>query len=153
MFVWTVPSVTSEFNRHTPELAHFISKVSTSQNFKRVLAEQFPALPKISFDYAIMEKADRVLMVEAGFDWDDVGGWQAMAAYFAKDADGNAMKSAVTAIDSTQNIVFADDGTKIALLGVHNLIVVRTVDALLVCDRHEAEKIKTLIGQLPAELQ
>ncbi len=153
MFVWTVPSVLSEFNRHTPELAHFISKVSTRETFQQTLAENFSELPKISFDYAIMEKADRVLMVEATFDWDDVGGWQAMAAYFAKDDDGNATKSPVTAIDSTDNIVFADDGSKIALLGVHNLIIVRTGDALLVCDRHEAEKIKTLIGKLPAELQ
>jgi mannose-1-phosphate guanylyltransferase len=153
MFVWTVPSVLSEFNRHTPELAHFISKVSTLETFQQTLAEEFSDLPKISFDYAIMEKADRVLMVEATFDWDDVGGWQAMAAYFGKDGDGNATKTAVTAIDSTHNIVFAEDGTKIALLGVHNLIIVRTADALLVCDRHEAEKIKTLIGKLPIELQ
>ncbi|MFN2475317.1 MAG: mannose-1-phosphate guanylyltransferase [Chthoniobacterales bacterium] len=153
MFVWTVPSVLSEFNRHTPELAHFISKVSTLQSFEQTLAQDFAELPKISFDYAIMEKADRVLMVEATFDWDDVGGWQAMAAYFSKDEDGNAAKTALTAIDSTHNIVFAEDGTKIALLGVHNLIVVRTGDALLVCDRHEAEKIKRLIGELPVELQ
>lgn len=153
MFVWTIPSVLSEFNRHTPELAHFISQVSVGESFARTLAETFGDLPKISFDYAIMEKANRVLMVEAGFDWDDVGGWQAVAAYFAKDDAGNATKSDVTAVDSTHNIVFAEDGTKIALLGVHNLIVVRTADALLVCDRHEAEKIKGLIGKLPGELQ
>lgn len=153
MFVWAMPTVLSEFNRHTPELANFISQLCVPNNFEKTLREKFGELPKISFDYAIMENADRVLMVEAGFDWDDVGGWQAVASYFAKDGDGNAANTDVTASESSGNIVFAQDGTKVALLGVHNLIVVRTGDALLVCDRHEAEKIKGLIGRLPPELQ
>ncbi|MGZ5504072.1 MAG: mannose-1-phosphate guanylyltransferase, partial [Chthoniobacterales bacterium] len=60
MFVWSVPSVLSEFNRHTPDLAHFISQMSVPDNFEKTLRERFATLPKISFDYAIMEKADRV---------------------------------------------------------------------------------------------
>ncbi len=153
MFVWSVPTVLSEFNRHAPELASFISQASSKERFEKTLAEKFAALPKISFDYAIMEHADRVLVVEAAFDWDDVGGWQAVASYFEKDAQENAANSEITAVDSTNNIVFDQDGTKVALLGVHNLIIVRTGDALLVCHRHQAEKIKELIGQLPPQLQ
>ena len=153
MFVWAVPTVLSEFNRHAPELAQFISEVSAPNQFEQALRERFPELPKISFDYAIMEKADRVLVLEAAFDWDDVGSWQAVASYFQNDEHANAANCGITAIDSTNNIVFDQDGLKIALLGVHNLIVVRTGDALLVCDRHKAEKIKSLVGQLPVELQ
>src|SRR5436190_949201 len=114
---------------------------------------RFSKLPRISFDYAIMEKADRVLVVEAGFDWDDIGSWHAVANYFEKDKRGNAANRAITAIDSSNNIVFEENGTTIALLGVHDLIVVRTPDALLVCHRHEAERIKDFIGKLPPELQ
>lgn len=153
MFVWAVPTVLSEFNRHAPELASFIAQLSAPGKFESVLRTRFAQLPKISFDYAIMEKADRVLVIEAAFDWDDVGSWQAVAAYFANDEHGNAAKTDLTAVDSTNNIVFDEDGTKIALLGVHNLIIVRTADALLVCHRHQAEKIKTLIGKLPDALQ
>ena len=76
-----------------------------------------------------------------------------MANYFKKDEQENAANCAVTAIDSTNNIIFDQDGTTIALLGVHNLIVVRTGDAVLVCHRHQAEKSKNLIGKLPPELQ
>ncbi|MBA3385575.1 MAG: mannose-1-phosphate guanyltransferase, partial [Chthoniobacterales bacterium] len=79
--------------------------------------------------------------------------WQAVASYFGHDEDGNASNGDLSAVDSTNNIVFDQDGQKIALLGVHNLIVVRTGDALLVCHRHRAEKIKDLIGKLPPELQ
>ncbi len=153
MFVWSVPTVLSEFNRHAPELADFISQLRAPGKFDKVLRERFSKLPRISFDYAIMEKADRVLVVEATFDWDDIGSWRALANYFKNDEQRNAANCAVTAVDSTNNIVFDEDGTTIALLGVHNLIVVRTADAVLVCHRHQAENIKSLIGKLPPELQ
>jgi mannose-1-phosphate guanylyltransferase len=153
MFVWAVPTVLREFNRHAPELADFISQLRAPANFETVLRERFSKLPRISFDYAIMEKADRVLVVEASFDWEDIGSWRAVANYFEKDEWGNAANCVVTAVDSSNNIVFDEGGTTIALLGVHDLIVVRTPDALLVCHRHEAERIKDLITKLPLELQ
>jgi len=153
MFVWSVPTVLTQFNRHAPELARFIARAQAPGKFAEVLSGTFSRLPRISFDYAIMEKADRVLVVEASFDWDDVGGWQAVARYISNDDSDNAANCSLTAIDSTNNIVFADDDASIALLGVHNLIVVRTGDAVLVCHRHQAEKIKNLVGKLPAALQ
>jgi mannose-1-phosphate guanylyltransferase len=151
--VWSVPTVLGEFNRHAPELADFISQLRAPGNFEKALRDRFSKLPQISFDYAIMEKADRVLVVEAAFDWDDIGSWRAVARYFASDPEGNAANCAITALDSTNNIVFDKGGSSIALLGVHNLIVVRTGDAVLVCHRHQAEKIKDLIRKLPPELQ
>jgi mannose-1-phosphate guanylyltransferase len=153
MFVWSVPTMLREFNRYAPELADFISQVRAPQNFEKALSERFGKLPRISFDYAIMEKADRVLVVEASFDWDDVGSWRAVANYFKKDKYGNAANRAITAIDSSNNIIFEEDGAVIALLGVRDLIVVRTQDALLICHRHEAERIKDLIGKIPPEMQ
>lgn len=153
MFVWSVPTLLSEFNRHAPELADFISQLRAVGNFEKVLRERFARLPRVSFDYAIMEKADRVLVVEASFDWDDVGSWSAVAKYFKQDEHGNAANCDATVADSTNNIIFGDDGAGIALLGVHNLIVVRTGDAILICHRHQAERIKDLIGKLPPKLQ
>jgi mannose-1-phosphate guanylyltransferase len=153
MFVWSVPTVLSEFNRHAPELADFISQVRSPKDLDKILHERFAKLPRISFDYAIMEKTEHVLVVEASFDWDDVGSWQAVAHYFKKDEHGNAANGAMTALDSSDNIIFNDGETTIALLGVHNLIVVRTGDAILICHRHQAEKIKNLVGKLPPELQ
>src|SRR5204863_7599837 len=124
MFVWSVQTVLREFNRHAPELADFISQVRSLKDLEKTLRERFAKLPRISFDYAIMEKAERVLVVEASFDWDDVGSWQAVARYFKKDEHGNAANSALPALDSSDNIILNDGETTIALLGVHNLIVV-----------------------------
>ena len=153
MFVWSVPTVLSEFNRHAPQLADFISQVRSPNDLDKILRDGFAKLPRISFDYAIMEKADRVMVVEASFDWDDVGSWQAVARYFKKDDHGNAANRPVTALDASDNIIFNEGETTIALLGVRNLIVVRTEDAMLICHRHDAEKIKKLVGKLPSELQ
>ena len=153
MFVWSVPTVLSEFNRHAPELAEFISQIQAPGKLEAILRDRFAKLPRVSFDYAIMEKADRVLVVEASFDWDDVGSWSAVAKYFKADEKNNSANCSLTAVDSTNNIVFDQGIGNIALLGVHNLVVVRTDDAVLVCHRHQVEKIKGLIGKLPPELQ
>ena len=153
MFVWSVPSVLSEFNRHAQELAQFISRLRGKGDFEKTVRDGFSKLPRISFDYAIMERADRVLVVEAKFDWDDVGSWTAVAKYLESDASSNAANCETTTVDATNNIVFSRDATRVALLGVHNLIVVRTKDVTLICHRHQAERIKKLVGNVPEELQ
>lgn len=153
MFVWSVPTVLSEFNRHAPVLADFISQIRAPGNWEGALSTRFSGLPLISFDYAIMEKANRVLMVEASFDWDDVGGWQAVANYLPQDEQSNAANCELSTLQASHNIIFSDDSTRVALLGVHNLIVIRTADTLLVCNRRDSEKIKKLVSKLPPELQ
>ena len=153
IFVWSIPTVLSEFNRHAPELADFISQMRAPGRWDETLRTRFKDLPIISFDYAIMEKADRVLMVEASFDWDDVGGWRAVAAYLEKDEHANAANCSLTTLQASDNIVFSEKPLRVALLGVHNLIVARDGDTLLICNRREAEKIKDLVGKLPPELQ
>lgn len=153
MFIWSIPAILSAFNRYAPDLGEFISRIHRTRDFAALLASDFPLLPKISIDYAIMEKAGRVLMVESGFDWDDVGSWTAIAKYLATEGDGNHANTALRTLDASDNIVFCEQPKTVALLGVHDLIVVETADALLVCSRHEAEKIKQLVTKVPPELQ
>lgn len=154
MFIWSVPAALSEFSKQMPELADFIAQVKSAPDFAKVLETRFAELPKISIDYAIMERAGHVLCLEAGFDWDDVGTWTAVANYLEKDECDNAANCAPTAHASRDNIVFSDDPRRtIALLGVNDLIVVQTADATLICHRQEAEKIKQLVGRVPETLQ
>ena len=156
MFVWTIPAVLGQLKKHVPELAAFVEAFCTRANEEAVdalIAEQFPGLPKVSIDYAVMEKAERVLEVEAAFDWDDVGGWIAASKYWEKDKAGNTVNGQATTLNASKNIVFADPKVRVALVGVEGLIVVQTADALLVCRREEADKIKHLVAKLPTELQ
>jgi mannose-1-phosphate guanylyltransferase len=152
MFIWSLRAILCAFNRHAPELSEFIHRLHLGGDLAAALRE-FPALPKISIDYAVMEKAGRVLMVEAGFDWDDVGSWSAVAKYLPAQGSGNVSNVPLNTVDAADNIVFAGDHMRVALLGVKDLIVVQTADAILICNRHEAEKIKHLVAQVPPELQ
>jgi len=153
MFIWTVHAIVGAFNRHAPELGEFIGRIHGGADLAKLLPETFPKLPKISIDYAVLEKAGRVLVVESAFDWDDVGGWTAVAKYLASDEHGNQGNCPVKTIDAANNIIFSKTARTVALLGVSDLIVVETPDAILVCSRHEAEKIKQLVAMVPPELQ
>ena len=153
MFVWAIPTVVQQLSKHTPELASFISTLHSSPDLAATVAAEFPRLTPTSIDYALMESADRVLNIEATFDWDDVGSWVSIAKYLENYGDENRANEAITEIDSQNNIVFnARPGTRIALLGVDDLIIVQTGDALLIANRHQADAIKKLADLLPKEL-
>jgi len=153
MFIWSVETVTRELTRHTPELANFITTVRESSDIPQTVADVFPSLTPISIDYALMEKASRVLNIEATFDWDDVGSWLSVAKYLDTQGKDNQTNTPLAEIDSENNIVFnARKDSKIALLGVDDLIIVQTDDALLIANRHQADAIKNLGAQLPDNL-
>ena len=154
MFIWPLCAILSALERHSPPLANFVNTLHAGGDFATILAERFPELPKISIDYAIMEKAERVLVVEAGFDWDDVGSWTAIAKYLRQFPDDNTANTEhLIPQDSHGNIVYTTRPGHVALMGVRDLIIVQTDDALLVARRSEAEKIKQLVGKVPPELQ
>lgn len=153
MFIWSVRTVTRELEKHTPELAGFIKELGASDDVRRTVDEKFPGLTPISIDYALMEKASRVLNIEATFDWDDVGSWISVANYLDTQGDNNRTNTELAEIDAENNIIFnARKNSKVALLGVDDLIVVQTEDALLIANRHQADAIKNLGAQLPDEL-
>ena len=147
IFLWKTSTLLREAWRLQPELARFIEDFP-QDDWEPYLAEKFPHLPKISVDYAIMEKASHVTMVKALFDWDDIGSWTALPAHFPLDEEGNTTRGEVALHDSQNNIVIARKRL-IALCGVKDLIVVETDDAILVCHRDAAEQIKHLQPKLP----
>jgi mannose-1-phosphate guanylyltransferase len=154
MFIWPLCAILGALQRHAAPLASFVEALHGGGDFATTLAERFPELPKISIDYAIMEKAKRVLVVEAAFDWDDVGSWTAIAKYLRHDTDENAANTErLTTQDAAGNIVYTTRPGMVALMGVRDLIVVQTEDALLVAHRSEAEKIKQLVAKVPPEWQ
>ena len=150
MFVWRVAAFLAEADAHAPELATFIREFPAG-DFGGFIAQRFPALPKISVDYAIMEKARSVETLLAEFDWDDVGLWTALPKHLPADAAGNAVRGAVVATGATNNIAVSN-GRVIALCGVKDLVVVETADAILVCHRDAVQDIKKLTALLPKEL-
>jgi mannose-1-phosphate guanylyltransferase len=153
MFVWSLPTVIRQLASHAPELANFISEIRRSKDLTATVNAQFPKLTPISIDYALMENADRVLNIEATFDWDDVGSWISIAKYLEESGENNRTNQPITELESENNIIFnSRKGSRVALLGVDDLIIVQTEDALLIANRHQADSIKKLTDLLPKEL-
>jgi mannose-1-phosphate guanylyltransferase len=147
MFIWQVSTFLAEAERQAPALAAFIRDFPSGAP-TAYLAARFPALPKISVDYAIMERAAAVETLVAEFDWDDVGTWTALAAHLPADTQGNTTRGAVVIQDAANNIAISN-GRVIALCGVKDLVVVETPDGVLVCHRDAVQDIKHLIPKLP----
>lgn len=153
MFVWSVASISAELEKHTPSLWNALQAIdkglSEGEAIDPLMAAHYPGLEKISIDYAIIEKAGNVAMVESGFDWDDVGEWPAVERHYPIDDRGNVTRGLVNLQQSSGNIVFSRDKDHlIALLGVKDLIVVKTEDATLVCHKEKAQEIKALVRTL-----
>src|SRR5258708_20080966 len=126
-----------------------MSSIGNSSVLTGVIEDRIPRLPKISVDYAVMEKASRVVVKAATFDWDDVGSWTSIAKYLEQLPNGNATNTSVSVEGSNNNIVFSDQKLHLALVGVNDLIVVQTKDSILVCHRHEIKRLKNLLPSFP----
>ena len=152
IFVWSIPCVRAQLAKHAPQLADFVGALSSAPSAADCVAERFPQLTPISIDFALMEKADRVLNFEATFPWDDVGSWISVGKYLPQDTAQNAANTPLAVQSAARNVVFSSTGKQVALLGVSDLIVVDTGDALLVARKDEADRIKNIVTQLPPEL-
>ncbi len=118
---------------------------------KKSLQEVYPTFPDISFDYGVLEKSKDVLMVEGEFFWDDVGNWSAMERILQKDKKGNAKRGLSLTLDSCDLIIWGQEGKLVATLGVKDLIIVDTPDALLVMDKGRAQEVKKIVARLREE--
>lgn len=157
IFCFRAATLRALVERHLPALSAGLDEVRASlsgpgggHGLESVLRAVYPRLPQISFDHGILEHADQLLVLEAGFSWDDVGSWQALARHFPRDAGGNVCLGSALLIDSTDSIVDAGKGM-VALLGVSDLIVVQSDDVTLVCRRGDSERLKELLEKMEGE--
>ena len=110
-----------------------------------VFEREFAAIRGVSIDYAVMEKARDVAVIEAPFDWDDVGSWQAVARLLGVDAQGNTVQGPHLGLHTTDTIVRSREGHLVVTLGVSDLIVVHTPAATLVANRRDEESIRQVV--------
>jgi mannose-1-phosphate guanylyltransferase len=152
MFVWRPGVILSAIAQHVPVLSSGLDQLRVDWNANGSLVgameKVYPELEKISVDFAVMEKAEGVVMLESDFDWDDVGEWPAIARHYPVDEKGNVFKGDGLAVDSDGNLAFAEDGHCVTLLGVKDLIVVQSGDATMVCHKDRAQEVKALAQQV-----
>ncbi len=152
MFVWRPSVIIAEIERLVPDLSAGLSALRATweqtSSLEEAMEGVYPGLKKISIDFAVMEKASRVVMLVSDFDWDDVGEWPAIARHYPADEKGNVFKGAGVAIDAADNLTFAESGHCVTLLGVRDLIVVQSGDATMVCHKDYAQQVKSLAQEV-----
>ncbi|HUW82972.1 MAG TPA: mannose-1-phosphate guanylyltransferase [Phycisphaerae bacterium] len=152
MFVWRTETILDQLRRHLPDSHEKLVRMADAwdkPDAASLAAQVYPALEKISIDFAVMEKAPRVMAVQMDCNWLDVGSWPSLADVLEPDPAGNVKAAAQTMLmDSRANIIVADGDHLVATIGVSDLIVVHSSDATLICRKQDAEQIKTLVEQL-----
>ena len=150
MFFWRTETLLDELRQHLPKTATILAALPRfgGRNFAAKLAEAFPLCDNISIDYAVLEKAKKVSGIPAGdFEWNDVGSWNAVYELLPRDGCGNVMAKESVCLDAFNNFVDAR-GKMVALVGVKDLIVVDTPDALLVASRDKAQQVGDVVKAL-----
>jgi mannose-1-phosphate guanylyltransferase len=150
IFVWKAKTIIHAIERYLPATHRALQKIAEraeTSDFENTLKEWYPQTDSISVDYGVLEKATNIFCVVCDMGWNDLGSWQALYEVSGKNDEGNAMNADGLAIDAHGNLVRVA-GKKVALVGVDNLIIVETEDALLVCDRNRSQDVSRLVKEL-----
>lgn len=155
MFVWRTQTILDQLKRHLPDthtaMIALAGQLGTS-TFHSEAARIYPTLKKTSIDFAIMEKAERVLMIEMDLSWLDVGHWSALPAVIPADTEGNTIAAPRTVtLDSRSNILVTEGDHLIAALGVEDLVIVHSPDATLICHKDKLDSIKDLVAKIETQ--
>ncbi len=155
MFIWRASTILKKFEEFLPDIYADLCEIGMAMGTEReqaVLDEVYPRIRKISVDYGIMEpsasKGD-VLTVPGEFGWNDVGSWDMMPVLHEADPDGNILIGDAVAVHTTNSIIYSDKRL-VTAVGVENLIIVETEDAIMVCDRSKAQDVKLVVDALKA---
>ncbi len=153
MFVWKLSAISQALTLYLPDsvkkLAAVTQAIKSGKPYAEVLATVYPTLQRISIDFAVMEKAAKVLMVELSCEWLDVGSWPSLENVCKLDEGGNAVVATnAVLLDSYRNIVVTEDNHLLAVLGMDECIIVHSPDATLVCNKSDSQRIKELAALL-----
>ncbi len=151
IFVWSVSTILENINVLMPELSQGLEKIGqslgTSEELE-VIYNEYEKFEKISIDYGVMEKASNVKIIEANFNWDDVGSWLAIERLNDPDQNNNTILGKHCGLNTQGNIIIGDNEHLITTINVSDLIIVNTKDVTLVCNKNNAEDIKKLTDLL-----
>lgn len=151
MFVWKAQTVLQLFEDLVPEIHQGVTAIAQASDWRAALAEQYGQLPNVAVDNAILEKAPKVATVVADINWGDIGSWAALTDVIDADADGNLLRGRVVALDTRGSTVYGAGDKVVALVGVEDLVIVDTEDALLVMPKDQAQRVKDVIERLQAD--
>lgn len=151
MFVWRASVILAEIEQHLPQVYQLVQTVlaecRAGGDFQQAVEKHFPAMPSISIDYGVLEKSSRVSLIPCDFGWNDVGSWHAVHEISQKDADGNALQGNVIAL-GCKNTLIRSEKRLVAAIGVEDLCIVETADAILISRSDQTQRVREVVGAL-----
>ena len=154
IFVWKARAILEALEQYQPDMILHINRIVQRRgeaDFHDVIEQEFTAIEGISIDYAVMEHHANVLVIEAPFEWDDIGSWQALSRLFPTDANNNTVVGKHAGIQTTNSIIQSSKDHLVATIGVSDLIIVHTEDATLVANKQEEESVRKLVRLLESK--
>lgn len=151
IFVWKAKTILAAIERLDPTMYSClvpIAEAAGTPDFTRVFEQKFSEIKGRSIDFTVLEHYKPVVVVEAPFQWNDVGSWQSLASMHGTDESGNTLLGKQVAIRSTGSVVYTTDEHLVTLLGMDDCIVVHTPDATLVANKHEEEAVREIVKRL-----
>lgn len=149
-FIWRVDAILKSLERYLPEMYAELLKIENAigtAHYPQTLEHVYGLIRGISIDYGVMEKADNVFIIPGNFGWSDIGSWDEVYRMSGKDEHGNSITGKVIHKDTTRSYIHAHDRV-IATIGVDDLIIVDTPDALLICKKGRSQDVKEIVDHL-----
>jgi mannose-1-phosphate guanylyltransferase len=153
MFIWQVQRILAEFERQMPEFYARLLEVEAAlgtPEYEAVLGRVWPQVTKQTIDYGVMEGAQDVVVIPADIGWSDIGSWASLVELLPADAKGNTLVGEHLSIDTQNTLVFGEKRL-IATVGVRDLVIVDSGDALLVCHKDHEQRVRELVDLLKAQ--
>ena len=153
MFTWKTSAFLAELKRLQPEIHEGVQAIAASwhkRSRERVTSSIWPTLPNTTIDHGVMEHATRVAVVPAEMGWSDVGDWNGLGEMIEQDALGNSVRGDLLQIDTTNSVIWSETERMVAMIGLDNIIVVDTDDALLIIDRNKSQDVRQVVDRLKA---
>lgn len=151
IFIWKISTILQNFQRYLPRIYDrmmpWYEAIGTERE-KETLDRIYPTLQKISIDFGILERSDEVLVCPADIGWNDVGSWDALGAIFPPDEKGNILRAENSVLLDTTDCIVYSEKQLVSAIGLNNMIVVSTGDALMVCPKSKAQDVKRIVDEL-----
>tara|TARA_R110002111_G_scaffold258083_1_gene326885 strand:- start:134884 stop:135963 length:1080 start_codon:yes stop_codon:yes gene_type:complete len=152
IFAWKARTILAALARFEPKMHKQLLQISNAigtPQYEQVLNQVFPAMKSESIDYAVLEHSkENLAVIQAEFEWDDVGNWNTLRKYFPADANGNTIVGLHCGLETSDNIIISSKDHLIATFGIENCLIVHTPDATLMARKDDESAIKKLVSQL-----
>ena len=148
IFMFKASTMLEEMRLYSPDVLAGLNKLDLTKDF--IKKEDYQAIPSISIDYAVMEKSDKIALIPVDCGWNDLGSWESIYDVMDKDTNNNYTRGNVIAIDTEDSYIYSSLKL-VSTIGVKNLVIVETADAILVCDKSRTQDVKIIFDKLKRE--